>query len=145
MVALVSLFNGMSTFVAYLMQKPSSKKNSSYTIQYIAGEHKVLIPFPRVFVRKWMLQRGWSLNLLMLRLQSSYFSQYATGTGDLVSVEYSLIVITPRSTLSQSGSNYSGSIYGLRRSYENHSYSIGPCAKKDLKNYTKNDSITSRC
>ena len=30
--ALVSLFNGISTFVGYLMQKPFSQNNSSSTI-----------------------------------------------------------------------------------------------------------------
>ena len=34
---LVSLFNGISTFVGYLMPKPFSKKNSSGTIKPIAG------------------------------------------------------------------------------------------------------------
>ena len=34
---LVSLFNGISTFVGYLMPKPFSKKKSSGTISPIAG------------------------------------------------------------------------------------------------------------
>ena len=37
LVGLVSLFNGISTSVCYLMPKPSLKKKSSDTIQLIAG------------------------------------------------------------------------------------------------------------
>ena len=44
----VSLFNGISTFVCYLMPKPSFKKNSSD-----AGRIRGFIPFPRIFVQKW--------------------------------------------------------------------------------------------
>ena len=50
---LVSLFNGISTFEGYLMPKPFSEKNSSSTIQPIAGSIRGFIPFPRVFARKW--------------------------------------------------------------------------------------------
>ena len=46
------LFNGISTFVGYLMPKPFSKKNSSGTIQPIAGRIRGFIPFPRVFAQK---------------------------------------------------------------------------------------------
>ena len=45
-------FNGISTFVGYLMPKPSFEKNSSVTIQPIAGRIRGLIPFPRVFAQK---------------------------------------------------------------------------------------------
>ena len=41
---LVSLFNGISTFVCYLMPKPFSKKN--------AGRIRGFIHFPRVFAQK---------------------------------------------------------------------------------------------
>ena len=34
----VSLFNGMSTFVGYLVPKPSLEKNSSIIIETIAGK-----------------------------------------------------------------------------------------------------------
>ena len=44
----VSLFNGFSTFVGYLMLKPSFWKNSIGT-----GKIRGFIPFPRVFVWKW--------------------------------------------------------------------------------------------
>ena len=40
-------------FLGYLMPKPFSKKNSSSTIQPIAGRIRGFIPFPRVLVRKW--------------------------------------------------------------------------------------------
>ena len=48
------LFNGLSTFVGYLMPKPSLEKNSGGTIWLIAGKIRRFITFPRVFVRKWM-------------------------------------------------------------------------------------------
>ena len=38
--ALVSLFNGISTFVGYLMQKESFKQNSSDSICSIAGKKR---------------------------------------------------------------------------------------------------------
>ena len=44
---LVSLFNGISTFLGYLMPKSFSLKNSSGT-----GRIRRFLPFPRVFVRK---------------------------------------------------------------------------------------------
>ena len=50
---LVSLFNGISTFVGYLMPKLFSLKNSSCTIEHIAGTIRGFIPFPRVYARKW--------------------------------------------------------------------------------------------
>ena len=46
-IGVVSLFNGISTFVGYLMPK-----NSSGIIQPIAKRIRGLIPFPSVFVRK---------------------------------------------------------------------------------------------
>ena len=49
---LVSMFNGILTFVGYLMPKPSFKKNGSYTISPIAGGIRGFTPFPWVFVRK---------------------------------------------------------------------------------------------
>ena len=50
---LVSLFNGMSAFLGYLMQKPSFQKNSSDTIQPIAVVGvKWFIPFSRIFSPK---------------------------------------------------------------------------------------------
>ena len=49
----VSLFNGISTFVGYLMPKPFSKKDRGGTIKHIAGRIRGFIPFPRVFARKW--------------------------------------------------------------------------------------------
>ena len=49
----LSLFNGVSTFVGYLMPKLFSLKNSSHTIYPIAGRLRGFIPFPRVFGRKW--------------------------------------------------------------------------------------------
>ena len=39
-------------FLGNLMPKPFSRKNSSGTIQPIAGRIRGFIPFPRVFVRK---------------------------------------------------------------------------------------------
>ena len=49
---LVSLFNGISTFIGYLTPKLFSWKNSSGTILPIAGRIRRFIPFPRVFARK---------------------------------------------------------------------------------------------
>ena len=46
----VILFDGISTFVGYLMPKSFSYKNSSGTIQPIAARMRGFIPFP--FVRK---------------------------------------------------------------------------------------------
>ena len=43
-------FNGISTFIGYLMSKPSFQKYSRSTIQPIAG--RIMMPFPRVYVRK---------------------------------------------------------------------------------------------
>ena len=45
---LVSLFNGISTFVDYLMPNLSLLKNSSGNIKTVPGEIKEFIPFPRV-------------------------------------------------------------------------------------------------
>ena len=50
--SLVSLFNGMSNFVDYLIPKPSLSKNGSGTTSPIAGVIGRFVPFPRVFVRK---------------------------------------------------------------------------------------------
>ena len=50
---LVFLFNGISTFVGYLMPKPFSLKYSSGTIEPVAGRIRVFISFPRLFARKW--------------------------------------------------------------------------------------------
>ena len=44
---LVSLFNGLSNFVGYLMAKPSLEKNSSNTIQYIDAQRASYVS-PRV-------------------------------------------------------------------------------------------------
>ena len=67
---LVSLFNGISTFVGYLMPKPSLY-NSSDIIQPTVGVGRsISIPFPRVFVWKWMWLCNWILNLLTSRPQS---------------------------------------------------------------------------
>ena len=49
----VCFFNGISTFLGYLMPNPSFYKNSSGTIQPIAGRIRGFIPFPSVIVRKW--------------------------------------------------------------------------------------------
>ena len=49
---LVSLFNRISTFVGYLMPKPSFSKNSSDTILPIAWRITGFVPFPKVFVQK---------------------------------------------------------------------------------------------
>ena len=49
---LVSLFNGISTFVGYLILKIFSKKNSSCTIEHIARRIREFIPFPTVFCQK---------------------------------------------------------------------------------------------
>ena len=49
---LVSLFNGISTFVAYLMPKQSLKKGSSVIIPLIAGEMSEFMPFSRILVWK---------------------------------------------------------------------------------------------
>ena len=46
-VGLVSLFNGISTFVGYLMPKPFSKKNSSGTILTHSWEDKGVHTFPK--------------------------------------------------------------------------------------------------
>ena len=47
----ISLFNNISTFVGYLMQK---KKNRSGIIQHIAGGIRRFMPFPWVLVGKLM-------------------------------------------------------------------------------------------
>ena len=44
---LISLFNGISTFVGYLMPKPFSEKNRSGTTYPIAGRIRVFISFPK--------------------------------------------------------------------------------------------------
>ena len=46
---LVSLFNGISTFVDYLIQKPSLQKNSKSIVRGI----RRFMPFPRALVRKY--------------------------------------------------------------------------------------------
>ena len=46
-------FNGISTFLDYLMPNPSFKKNSSGAIQPIAWRIRGFIRFQRVFVWKW--------------------------------------------------------------------------------------------
>ena len=46
------LFNGISTFVGYLMPKLFFWKNSSDTILPIVGRIRGFIPFRRVFARK---------------------------------------------------------------------------------------------
>ena len=48
----VSLFNGISTFIGYLMPKPFTLKNSISTIYPIARRIRGIIPFPRVFAQK---------------------------------------------------------------------------------------------
>ena len=46
----VSLFNGISTFVGYLMSKPSVYKNSSDIFQPRSSGFKGLSPFPGVLL-----------------------------------------------------------------------------------------------
>ena len=46
------LFNGISTFMGYLMPKLSFLKNGSGTIQPTARRTSRFIPLPRVFVQK---------------------------------------------------------------------------------------------
>ena len=46
------LFNGISTFLSYLMPSPLFWKDSSGTIQSIAGNIRSFILFPWVFIRK---------------------------------------------------------------------------------------------
>ena len=71
-ICLVSLFNGISTFMGYLMPKPSSRKKQQwYYLTHSWWDKGVLIPFPRALVIKWMQYYKWSLNSLTLRLQSS--------------------------------------------------------------------------
>ena len=53
LIGLVSFFNGIWTFVGYLMPKTFSKKNRSGTIYPIAGRIREFITFPKVFDRKW--------------------------------------------------------------------------------------------
>ena len=48
----LSFFNGISTFVGYLMPKPFFKKNSIGTISPITGRIRGFIHFPRVSARK---------------------------------------------------------------------------------------------
>ena len=51
--SLASLFNGLLTFVGYLMPKPFLLKNSDGIISPIAGRGiKRFMPFPSVLVRK---------------------------------------------------------------------------------------------
>ena len=50
---LVSLFNGISTFMGYLKPKLFLSKNSSVTIQTIAGRMRWFIPFLKVLAQKW--------------------------------------------------------------------------------------------
>ena len=52
--SLVTLFNCISTFMNYLMPKPSLFKNSSGTIWSKAGGDKGFMPFLRVLVWKWI-------------------------------------------------------------------------------------------
>ena len=52
------LYNGMSTFVGYLMQKPSF-----YYLTH-SWEDKGFIPLPSVFARKWTQLRDWNSNSL---------------------------------------------------------------------------------
>ena len=49
---LVSLFNGISTFLGYLIPKPSFKKNSCGIIEPIGERIRGFMPFPKVFVQK---------------------------------------------------------------------------------------------
>ena len=65
---LISLFNGVSTFVGNLMLNPSLWKNSTDTIKPIAQGIKGFILFPRVLVENWMQWRNSGLNLNMKRL-----------------------------------------------------------------------------
>ena len=44
----LSFFNGISTFMGYLMPKSSFFKNSSGTFLPLAGGIRDFIPFPRV-------------------------------------------------------------------------------------------------
>ena len=64
-------FNGISTFIDYLMPKPSFKKNSSGTIQPIVGRIRRFILSPRLFVRKWTSWRDWSSNSFITILHFS--------------------------------------------------------------------------
>ena len=51
-VGLLPLFNGISTFVGYLIPKLFS--NTNIEVLFIAGRKRGLITFPRVFVRKYI-------------------------------------------------------------------------------------------
>ena len=50
---LVSLVNGISTFVGYLMSKLFLLKDSSVSIRPIADGIKDVLPFSWIVVRKW--------------------------------------------------------------------------------------------
>ena len=47
LLTLVSLFNGITTFVGYLIPKPSLQKNTSGNIQPIADKDKRVHSFPK--------------------------------------------------------------------------------------------------
>ena len=49
---LVDFFNGILTFMAYVMPKQSCQKNNSCIIQSSAKGIEGYIPFPRVLVQK---------------------------------------------------------------------------------------------
>ena len=60
LIGLLSLFNGISTFVGYLMPKPFFEKSSSGNIQPKAGRIRGFILFPRVFARTWKFEEAYS-------------------------------------------------------------------------------------
>ena len=53
LISIGSFFYGISTFVVYLMPKPSWQKNGCDAIQSIAGVDMEFMPFPSEEVRKW--------------------------------------------------------------------------------------------
>ena len=67
----VSLFNGISNFVGYLMPKPTVQKNSSCTIQFIARGIRGFMPFPKsISLKVYVIAR--------LEFEHATMSQFST-------------------------------------------------------------------
>ena len=77
---LVSLFNGISTFVGYLMPNLFSKKNSSGTIQPIAGKEKGVHTFPKGICPKVNVIARLEYELAYYDSAVHHFNHYTTRT-----------------------------------------------------------------
>ena len=67
---LISLFNGISTFVGYFNTKAILVEEQQWYYLTCSWENKRVIPFPKVLLKKWMWHQNLSLNSLISRLQS---------------------------------------------------------------------------